>query len=89
LRHRLLSNLETMLAIIEQRLPQIEALCREHGVARLELFGSAARGDFDTSRSDLDFFVEFTDLGWKGSFKRFMGLKLDLECLFDRPIDAR
>jgi len=76
-----------MLAIIEQHLPRIEALCREYKVARLELFGSAARGDFDATRSDLDFFVEFTDLGWKGSFKRFMGLKLDLERLFGRSID--
>jgi predicted nucleotidyltransferase len=76
-----------MLPFIEQDLPRIEALCRKYNVARLELFGSAARGDFDPARSDLDFFVEFTDLGWKGSFKRFMGLKLDLEELFGRPID--
>ena len=76
-----------MLPFIEQDLPRIEALCRKYNVARLELLGSAARGDFDPARSDLDFFVEFTDLGWKGSFKRFMGLKLDLEELFGRPID--
>jgi predicted nucleotidyltransferase len=76
-----------MLGIIEQHLPAIEALCRKHHVARLEIFGSAARGDFDPSRSDLDFFVEFVDLGWKGSFKRFMGLKLALEALFGRSVD--
>jgi uncharacterized protein len=76
-----------MLATIEQHLPAIEALCREHQVARLDLFGSAARGDFDPSRSDLDFFVEFADLGWKGSFKRFMGLKLALEALFGRSVE--
>jgi len=76
-----------MLAIIEQHLPAIEAPCREHHVARLELFGSPARGDFDPTRSDLDFFVEFAGLGWKGSFKRFMGLKLALETLFGRSVD--
>lgn len=39
----------------------IAALCRRHGVARLEVFGSAARGeDFDPARSDADFLVEFT-----------------------------
>lgn len=43
---------------------------------RLELFGSAARGDFDPQAGDLDFFVEFEPAGWKGSFRRFMGLKL-------------
>ena len=31
--------------------------------------------------------MEFRDLGWKGSFKRFMGLKLDLERLLGRTID--
>lgn len=76
-----------MIPIIEQNLPGIQALCQEHGVVRLELFGSAARGDFEPQRSDLDFFVEFADMGWKGSFKRFMGLKLGLESLFGRPVD--
>lgn len=72
---------------IERNRRRIEALCQEHGVARLELFGSAARGDFDASRSDYDFFVEFEDRGWKGSFKRYMGLKLALEDLLLRPVD--
>ena len=34
------------------------ALCRRHGVARLDVFGSAARGvDFDPARSDVDLLV--------------------------------
>jgi predicted nucleotidyltransferase len=73
--------------VIEQHRAQIEAACRKYQVTRLELFGSAARGDFRPDESDLDFFVEFEPLGWKGSFKRFMGLKLELEDLFDRPVD--
>ncbi len=76
-----------MLLLIEQHLPRIEQLCREYHVRRLELFGSGAREDFDPGRSDLDFFVEFEDLGWKGSFRRYMGLKLALEDLLGRPID--
>jgi predicted nucleotidyltransferase len=72
---------------IEQHRPQIESLCREFGVTRLELFGSAARGDFDPATSDYDFFVEFEDRGWKGSFKRYMGLKLALEDLLRRQVD--
>jgi predicted nucleotidyltransferase len=76
-----------MLPMILQNLPQIQCLCREHSVHRLELFGSAARGNFDPNRSDLDFFVEFENLGWKGSFRRFMGLKLGLEDLFGRSVD--
>lgn len=35
-------------------------LCRRHGVRRLDVFGSAARGiDFDPARSDTDLLVEF------------------------------
>jgi len=38
----------------------LAALCRRHGVARLDVFGSAARGmDFDPARSDVDLLVEF------------------------------
>jgi len=76
-----------MVSLIEQNRPAIETLCRDHHVARLELFGSAARGDFDETTSDLDFFVEFEDLGWQGSFNRYMGLKLGLEDLLGRSVD--
>jgi predicted nucleotidyltransferase len=80
-------NSTLMLPVIEEHLAQIESLCRKHQVRRLELFGSAARGNFRPGESDLDFFVEFEPSGWKGSFKRYMGLKLDLEDLFSRPVD--
>jgi predicted nucleotidyltransferase len=77
----------SMLKLIEDHLAQIEALCVTHGVRHLDLFGSAARGDFDPQQSDLDFLIEFHDLGWEGSFKRYMGLKLALEDLLGRPVD--
>jgi predicted nucleotidyltransferase len=76
-----------VIQLIQQYREQIQELCQRHGVIRLELFGSAARGDFDPQKSDLDFLVEFKDLGWKGSFKRFMGLKLELERLLGHPVD--
>ena len=76
-----------MLGLIEQHLSQIRALCGKYGVRRLELFGSAARGDFDWQSSDLDFLIQFHDLGWQGSFKRYMGLKLALEDLLERNVD--
>jgi uncharacterized protein len=76
-----------MLSLIEQNRPQIEALCRRHRVTRLELFGSAARGDFDPSLSDLDFLVEFEDLGWKGSSALYFGLLHGLEDLLRKRVD--
>ena len=73
--------------LIEQHRSAIASLCRRSRVTRLELFGSAARGDFDATTSDFDFFVEFEDLGWEGSFHRYMDLKLGLEDLLGRPVD--
>jgi predicted nucleotidyltransferase len=47
-----------MLAEIDQKRTALAALCRRHGAARLEVFGSAARGaGFDPGRSDIDFLV--------------------------------
>lgn len=66
---------------------QIRQLCEAYGVRRLELFGSAVRGNFDLQASDYDFFVEFDDQPAAGSFKRYMGLKFGLEDLLGRPVD--
>jgi predicted nucleotidyltransferase len=76
-----------MLEIIEQHRQQINELCRKHDVKRLELFGSAARDDFDPGSSDLDFFVEFLDDKWEGAADRWFGLQEDLELLFKHKID--
>lgn len=46
-------------ALIEDHRAEIEALCRTYKVRRLEVFGSAVRDDFDPTRSDVDFLVEF------------------------------
>ena len=66
---------------------QLRVICQRYGVRRLELFGSATRADFDPATSDYDFFVDFGDQPVAGSFKRYMGLKFDLETLLGRPVD--
>jgi predicted nucleotidyltransferase len=48
-----------MIDAIQLRREELRALCRRFHVRRLDLFGSAARGDFDPERSDVDFLVEF------------------------------
>ena len=53
----------------------------------LEMFGSAARGDFDPASSDLNFLVEFRDLGWKNCSDQYFGLLHGLEDLTGRRID--
>jgi uncharacterized protein len=77
-----------MLPVVADNLPAIEALCREYGVVRLDLFGSAATGEFDPSRSDIDFLVEYApdaDLGpW---LSRFFDLRDRLAALLGYPVD--
>ena len=66
----------------------LAALCREYGVSRLELFGSAARGrDFDPQTSDLDFLVEFAPDAAMSPLKQFFGLAQELETLLGRHVD--
>ena len=63
-------------------------LCRRYGVARLEVFGSAARGtDFDPQTSDADFLVEFIPDSNLGPFDQFFGLADALRDTLGRPVD--
>ncbi len=77
-----------MLAIVEEQRAAIAELCRRFGVRKLELFGSAATGDFNPSRSDLDFIVEFPpgyDFGpWLSRLSQF---EQSLTKLFGRRVD--
>jgi len=75
-----------MASVLDLQLAGIPDLCRRYGVARLELFGSAAGDAFDPQRSDLDFLVEF-DADSSRLFDRFFGLKESLEALYGRPVD--
>ncbi len=76
-----------VIRLIEQYRIQITELCRAHQVKRLELFGSAAREDFDLTNSDLDLFVEFLSDDWHGAADRWFGLQEGLESLFKRKVD--
>ena len=59
--------------------------CREHGIARLELFGSALRDDFRED-SDVDLLCTLRPDVKCGLFK-WIALKFDLERFFGRPVD--
>nr|WP_191059743.1 nucleotidyltransferase domain-containing protein [Geminicoccus harenae] len=72
----------------QARLPEIRALCGKYGVRRLELFGSAARGDFDPARSDIDLLVDYLpDYGGVQPSVAYFQLLFDLEALLGRPVD--
>jgi predicted nucleotidyltransferase len=65
--------LMAMIAFIEQFRDQITELCRKYRVKRLEIFGSAASGEFDRSHSDVDFFYEFDAGDMADLADRFFG----------------
>jgi predicted nucleotidyltransferase len=73
--------------IIEANRQQIADICRRSGVRRLEVFGSAARDDFDALHSDIDFLVELSDDPQASPLDSYFDLKDALEGLFSRPID--
>jgi len=70
---------------VELPLDEVEAICRTHGVKRLSLFGSAARGEHNPN--DLDFLVVLDAPDDPGYADRYFGLKWDLESLFNLPVD--
>lgn len=72
---------------LEGKLEAIAALCREYGVLRLDVFGSAAKGTFDPETSDLDFVASFADRDIPGYATRYLRFAEALEALFERPVD--
>ena len=77
-----------MISLLQTKADELAKLCRTYGVARLEVFGSAAGDGFDPGRSDVDFLVEFqsgVDLGpWLG---RYFDLRDELSRLMGRSVD--
>ena len=76
-----------MIAVIDDQKERLEALCRQHRVQRLEVFGSAADGTFKPESSDLDFLVEFVPLSPGEHYESYFGLWEGLKALFGRKVD--
>ncbi len=72
---------------IKQNLEQVAALCRRFDVKSLELFGSAARGDFVSQTSDMDFFVEFNDYSSPAIADQWFGFQEEMEKLLGCKVD--
>lgn len=76
-----------MHSLIDDNLEAIRALCRNYGVARLDVFGSAADSRLMTNLSDVDFVVTFAEPHLPGYADRYLGLAEALEALLGRPVD--
>ena len=66
---------------------QVAQFCREHGIKRLAVFGSALRSDFGPD-SDIDVLVEFEPERIPGLFA-FAGMELELTRMLGRKVDLR
>jgi uncharacterized protein len=75
-----------MADVIEANMEAIRELCQQFGVARLELFGSAASGQL-REESDLDFLVTFKAMGSREHCDGFFGLLFGLERVTGRKVD--
>jgi predicted nucleotidyltransferase len=69
-----------VIRLIANRLPGIAVCCRAFGVRRLNVFASAARGDFDPRASDIDLIVLFDD-PWSDPLRQYVSLTGALESL--------
>ena len=76
-----------MIPLITNHTDELAEICRRHHVKRLELFGSAAVGDFNPEKSDIDFLVDYHPFPGPGKADAYFGLLEDLQQLFDRRID--
>jgi hypothetical protein len=76
-----------MTALIEQNKSNLQQLCRQFGVKRLELFGSAATGKFNEQTSDLDFLVDFLPTDPARHAHSYLNLLVALEDLLGRKVD--
>jgi len=62
---------------------QLPLLQKKYPIAKLALFGSVVRDDFDPSKSDIDIMVELNgSIGWE-----FIDLSDELEKLLGKKVD--
>ena len=72
--------------LIEKNTGKIKELCRKHKVAKLYVFGSAAKQHLRKD-SDIDFIVAFDQIGLDSYADNYFDLKFSLEDLFNRKVD--
>lgn len=75
-----------MISLLTDNKNAIADICRQFGIRKLDVFGSAATGEFDPDSSDIDFIV---DLGGyeRGVSRRFFRFADALEELFGCSVD--
>ena len=70
-----------------QHSDELAEICRRHHVKRLEVFASAAVGNFNPDTSDTDFLVNYHPFLHGGKPDAYFGFLEDLLQLVNRPVD--
>lgn len=76
-----------MTRVLENKRQAIAEVCRRHGVARLDAFGSALRDDFRPGESDVDLLVEFGPMAPYARVDAYFGLLEELRALLGSEVD--
>lgn len=76
-----------MLELIEKHLSEIQLICSQFNVSRLEIFGSALSENFAQTSSDIDLLVEFKPLKQGRDADTYFGLLESLKNLLGRDVD--
>lgn len=76
-----------MVALLEDRRGDIAALCRKHGVVRMDVFGSAIRDDHRDGVSDLDLLADFGSQDPFELIDSYFGLLSELRDLLGDRVD--
>ncbi len=76
-----------MTSVLENKRHAIAEVCRRHGVARLDAFGSALRDDFRPGESDVDLLVEFGPMAPYARVDAYFGLLEELRALLGLEVD--
>lgn len=75
-----------MASPLDKYLNEISAICSTHKVKHLYVFGSVL-GDSFTSKSDIDFLVDFQNIDIDFYADNYFDLKFKLQHLLNRKID--
>jgi len=77
-----------MIDRIERHRRELSELCKKLKIRRLEVFGSAATGEFESGESDVDFIVEFDEPEAEpGLLSRYLILSEELRRLLGTEVE--
>lgn len=66
---------------------EIAAACRQYGIERLFVFGSAIREDFRPGESDIDLLVEFGPIDVTKKFHLYLDAREAFRQIFNADVD--